>query len=134
MRQFALEVAEQLHGLTQLEKLAVGVSSERSSAEGQYAQAAASDQLYAVISKQAEADSGDTKWEQMCGLTDKLAQELDKEALTNDQKAKLAAAVIVDDTITEQLKVASEAEKPKIAATRLYGREYMVELLKGILT
>ncbi len=134
MHQFALDVVEQLQSLNQLEKLAVGVPSERSSLDGQYAQALASDQLYAVICKQASEDSAPTKWEQVCSLTDKLAQILGKDPLSNDQKAKLAAAVIVDDTATKQLEAGTDAEKTKIAMTRLYGREYIVELLKGILT
>jgi len=134
MRQFALDVVAQLNSLTQLEKLAVQVPSERSSAEAQYTQAVASDQLYAVICKQAAEEPALNKWEQVCDLTDKLARVLDKDPLSNDVKAKLAAAVIVDDTFTSQLKAASEDERVKVATTQLYGREFMVDLLKGILT
>lgn len=133
MRLFATKVAEILRDLGQLETLAVKVASDKSSQEAQVTQCKASSHLYTVMMKEASQLPEEHPWQQVVSLTEKMAACLDKPELTNEYRAKLAAAVTVDDVLSKQLETIEGEEHTKIATLILYGREYIAELLREAL-
>jgi len=71
--------------------------------------------------------------DQVIGLVEKMAAVVEKPALTNEFKAKLAAAVVMDNTLRDELTKTDGKERNKVAALVSYGREYIAELLRSVL-
>jgi hypothetical protein len=134
MKEFTAQVVKLLGDLNDLEKIAVEASSNDCSLLTQKTQAKAASQLYGVIEKKArEVGASGMPHEQVLELVEKMAEANSKAALTNEFKAKLAAAVVMDSTLQQHYHQAEEREKEKIAAMTCYGREYIAELLRSVL-
>lgn len=96
------------------------------------AQAASS--LYGVMAKEASFAPDGSNPFRMCRTIAKIARELGKPEPGAVTQLKIAAAVVVDDTFDAALNSeVDDSEKMKIAELQYYGREYITELLRGII-
>jgi len=123
MRKFAQEVSRLAHSVGKMDALAVKVASEIASAEAQTTCAKVAHGLYDVMLEKAASDcDGD-----ICMLVEKMAEALELPPLSPEMKAKIAAAAAVDASLDKV------AQTEKTAAVRLFGREYVSELLREVL-
>jgi len=123
MRKFAQEVSGLVHSIGKMDALAVKVASENASLEAQQTCAKVASELYDVIQERAVTEcDGD-----VCTLVDKMANALELPDVTPDFKAKLAAAVAVDNAL------AAQPTTTKTANARSYGREFIAELLREVI-
>ena len=130
----AHEISRILHNIGTLEEFAVKTAEVRDTALIGMTNADASSSLYAVMTKEAEFVSDGSNPYRMCRMVTKLAQELDKPVPDVFTQLKIAAAVAVDDTFDKVLSFDIDvSEKAKVAELQAYGREYIVELLRGVL-
>lgn len=131
MLNFAHEVSTLLHNLGHLDTLAIKVASVEDSQDLQTTTAIGSDKLYNVIYKKAEEvmPEGPAHW-QFTTFIDKLAMLLGKPEMTEEQTLKLGSAVAVDVALSSVMETNNIS---KYAEARAYGREYIMELLRGIL-
>lgn len=128
---FAREVEQAVRGIQGFDEFAVKVASADLSLEAQGTKAAASHQLYEVMEKKAsESFPTLSATDSLVALVEKVAHCLGKPAFTNEDRWKLAAAVVADTAITSVLSsTTSEEERTKLAEQRAYGREFFVELI-----
>lgn len=123
MRKFAQEVSRLAHSIGKMDVIAVKVASENASLEAQQTCAKVASGLYDVIQERAVTEcDGD-----VCTLVEKMAGVLELPSVTSDFKAKLTAAVAVDNAL------AAQPSTTKTANARLYGREFIAELLREVL-
>jgi hypothetical protein len=134
MKEFTASVVKLLSDLDSLEKIAVEAPSDNCSLLAQKTQAKAASQLYDVIETHVrEVGLPGESHDQVIGLVEKMAAVVEKPALTNEFKAKLAAAVVMDNTLRDELTKTDGKERNKVAALVSYGREYIAELLRSVL-
>ena len=130
----AHEISRILHNIGTLEEFAVKTAEAKDTAVIGVTNADASSSLYAVMAKEAEFTPDGSNTFRMCRLVTKLAQELDKPVPDVFTQLKLAAAIAVDDSFDRVLSFdIDNSEKAKVAELQAYGREYVVELLRGVL-
>jgi hypothetical protein len=134
MLNFAREVSELAHNIGKMDTIAVKVASVQSSHEAQITTAVASSKLYDVIIKRATDDSkASPAYIPVVECVQKIASYLGKPNADPQLLLKLAAAVAVDDAINETLPALQGDEQDKLAQVQFYGREYFVELLRGVI-
>ncbi len=136
MLKFASEVSQLAHDIGKMDTVAVKVASVQSSYDAQAATASASSQLYDVIVKRAQAEArpqSTPTYIPVVQCIEKMAQYLGKPAVDSQMLLKLAAAVAVDEAIRETLPTLHGEEQEKLAEVKFYGREYFVELLRGVI-
>jgi hypothetical protein len=130
----AHEVSRLVHNMGRLEEFAVKTAEEKDAALIGASNARAASDLYAVMAKEAAFMPDGSNPFRMCRTVSKLAHELEKTAPGAITQLKLAAAVAVDDTFDRVLASGiNGASKTKIAELQAYGREYVVELLRGVI-
>jgi hypothetical protein len=131
---FAQEVSQLVHSIGQMDTLAVKVASAEDSHLAQVTVAEASNRLYNVMQKKAsEVIKGDQpRHLKVAVLVNEVATTLGKAPLSEEQNLKIASVVAVDEALTEMLKTAGVVDL-KYAEARAYGREYLMEILRGIL-
>ncbi|RKY27899.1 MAG: hypothetical protein DRP83_01595 [Planctomycetota bacterium] len=123
MRKFAQDVSRLAHDIGKMDVLAVKVASENGSAEAQRTCAQVADGLYDVMLEKAASDcEGD-----VCVLVEKMAEALEMPAITLEFKAKLAAAAAVDAALS------GKPLTKKTASAKLFGREFIAELLREVI-
>lgn len=128
------EVSQLLHNMGRLEEFATKTAEEQDVALIGVTNATAASALYDVMSKEAAFSSDGSNPFRMCRTVSKLAQDIGKPGPDVFTQLKVAAAVAVDDTFNQVLTSdISHNEKEKIAELRAYGREYIMELLRGVL-
>jgi hypothetical protein len=128
MRVFAAELSDVVHNTLALDTIAVKIASVDGSLEAQNLKSQVSGEIYTVIEKTA-ADKSLTVVE----LVEKVAEELKKPALDPEYRTKLAAAVLVDSSLTRVISESTPDEAMKLASSRAYGREFFVELLAKVI-
>jgi hypothetical protein len=130
----AHEVSRLVHNMGSLEEFAVKTAEMKDVSLIGVSNASAASSLYAVMSKEAEFIPDGSNPFRMCRIVSKLAQELEKPLPGAITQLKIAAAVAVDDTLDRVLSSGiREESKAKIAELQAYGREYVVELLRGVI-
>jgi hypothetical protein len=123
MRKFAEDISRLAHSIGKMDVIAVKIASENGSMEAQQSCAKVANGLYDVILEKAASDcDGD-----VCDLVNKMATAMDLPELSLAMKAKLAAAVAVDESLSKV------ALNEKTAGARLFGREFIAELLREVL-
>ena len=131
---FAHEVSQVLHSMGSLEEFAVKTADEKDTALIGAHNAGAAIALYGVMAKDAGFAPDGSNPYRMCKMVTKFAQELGKPSPDSITQLKIAAAVAVDDTFSDVLAMdIRDSEKAKIAELRAYGREYLAELLRGVI-
>ncbi len=136
MRAFTHSVVKELHKIRDMEEIGVKIASVNGSNEAQDYCAASSWQLYEVMEKKASAtktSKAAQKWEGMCDLIQKMAAYTEQRAVLPEVLAKVAAVVIVDDTLSKQLTKEETEKNAEILEAMAYGREYLVDILGGAL-
>ena len=130
----AHEVSRLVHNMGRLEEFAVKTAEEKDAALIGATNARAASDLYAVMAKEAAFVPDGSNPFRLCRTVSKLAQELEKTAPGAITQLKIAAAVAVDDTFERVLSSnIGDTSKTKIAELQAYGREYVVELLRGVI-
>jgi len=134
MRALAAEISHTLRQRAKLEKIAADTESAGVSYEAQKGSVDVCNRLYGVLQKEASF-KGDGKDDlRFCELITKMASALGKEKPSAETQLKLAGAVMVDLALQRALNDdIPYAEKTKLAAQQLYGREYLADLLTGVL-
>lgn len=129
---FAQDLSQTVHSLGQMDTLAVKLASVEGSRLAQETVATGSDKLYSVIQKRAseEVQGNQPEHLKFTALVNKVAMTLGKAPLTSEQNLKLASAVAVDVALSELLQA---GDNSKYAEARTYGREYIMEILRGVL-
>lgn len=133
MLSFATEVSQLVHSLGEMDTLAVKVASAEDSSAAQQAVAQGSDHLYDVISKTAQEENpkdlpGHYK---VALLVNRMSEVLGKGKLSSDTNLKLASVAAADEALSALLE--AEPNNTKYAEMRSFGREYMMEILRGVL-
>lgn len=131
---YAHEVSRVLHSMGTLEEFAVKTAETRDTAMIGDVNAGSAFALYGVMAKEAAFELDGSNPYRMCRMVTKLAQELGKQVPSAATQLKIAAAVAVDDTCVDVLASdICDSEKAKVAELQAYGREYMAELLRGVI-
>ena len=130
MRDFANEVVEKLALMGQMEKIAVETTSAQASAEAQVANVKAAHLFYEVLQKKAEAEYDGKADENFCDLIEKVAELTGKEGFDDAARSRVAAAVLVDEMLTNKYVKTGSA---RVASIRAYGREFITSLLQEAL-
>jgi len=132
MLSFATEVSQLVHSLGEMDNLAVKIAAAES-AQAQHTVAKGSVALYDVIVKKAQ----DLSKKELPGhfkvawCINQMAAALGKPPLTADTNLKIASVVAVDETLTSML--SAYPNDLKYAEARAYGREYLMEILRGVI-
>lgn len=136
MLHIATEIRRLVHNIRDMETIGVKIASVEGSAQAQQTVVQASTGLYNVMTKcAAEYIPGDMpQHKRMTTFIDKVASVLGLPTIADTTKLKLASAVAADDALTD---VMSQEKDPtqhaKLAEARAYGREFVMELLQGVL-
>lgn len=135
MLNVAAEISQLVHAIGKMEEIGVKVAAADCCALAQTTNAKASTALYNVINKCAqEFVPGDMPNHfRMVQFADKTASVLGRPAMSCAQRLKLASAVASDDAITEIISLTPGAhEREKLAEAQAFGREFVMEILRGV--
>ena len=119
-----------------METIGVKIASAEGSAMAQRTVIEASTGLYSVMTKCAqEYISGEMPHHQrMTFFIDKVASVLGRPKIDAMTRLKLASAVTADDALTDVMSSEKDpTEHTKLAEARAYGREFVMEILRGVL-
>ncbi len=136
MLNVAAEICQLVHDIGSMETIGVKIASAEGSAVAQHTVARASTALYSVIDKSASdyVPPGMPHHQQMTTFIDKVAAVLGRPEVPREVRHKIASAVAADDALTD---VMSQEKNPveytKLAEARAFGREFVMELLRGVL-
>jgi len=135
MRYFAHELSVAVHSLGGMEALGVKIASADACVQTQNAVAQGCGHLYNVMYKKAMAETiiGPPEYIRVVQFMDKVATVLEKKPMTTDMRYKIAAVVLADSTLEELMKTDNLQERRKYAEAQMFGREFMVELLRKVL-
>lgn len=134
MLSIATDISRLLHTQDKFETIAVKTASVGASVEAQKATRDISDGVYKAVAKVANYQPDGQNPFRFCLTIKKMAEVLEKNPPTMAMQTKIAAAVIVDEALCHSLQTQSDAqEQIKIAEQIAYGREYLSELLRGVL-
>ena len=136
MLNVAADISQLVHSIKSLDDVGVKVASAEGSAIAQHTTAQASMALYNVIVKCANdfVPDVDSTHRRIVTFIDKVAEVLQRPEVPDDIRLKLAAAVTADDAISAVLQTESNpAERTKLAEARVFGREFVMELLQGVI-
>jgi hypothetical protein len=134
MLSIASDISHLLHAQDKLETLAIKTASADISLDAQTANRDAADGIYRAITKEAGYRADGQNPFRFCLTIKKMASALNKEQPTPDTQLKMAAAVVVDEALCNSIQTMTDPkDQLKIAEQIAYGREYLSELLRGVL-
>jgi hypothetical protein len=135
MLHFSQEFSQTLHSLRVLDEIGVKTASAEATVMAEEGVIRGSNALYEVLTKTASEEFPKTeqRYAQIDLLVQKMAALLGKETLSADTRAKIASAVVIDDLLSGFLKSEPPKEHLKLAETRSYGREFLMDLLRTVL-
>ena len=136
MLSVATEIRQLVHNLGTLDNLGVKVASVGGSVEAQRTVADVSNGLYNVMVKSASINvPGEMPHHQrMVIFMDKVASVLNQPAIPAEVRLKIASASAADEALTTVMQHTPDVvERAKLAEARSFGREFMLELLRGVL-
>jgi hypothetical protein len=135
MLHFSQEFSQTLHSLRVLDEIGVKTASAEATVMAEEGVIRGSNALYEVLTKTASEEFPKTeqRYSQIDLLVQKMAALLGKETPTADTRAKIASAVVIDDLLSGFLKTEPLKEHLKLAETRSYGREFLMDLLRTVL-
>ena len=134
MRNVATEVSRLVHSLGEMDNLAIKIASNDASQTAQEAVAKGSSALYDVIHKTAE-DITDSQYPTHYRVTlclNKIAQLLGRQPFPAPLNLKIASIVAVDEALSVMRNSGTD-ETQKYAEMQLSGREYLMEVLRGVI-
>jgi hypothetical protein len=134
MLHFAQEFTQTLHSLRVLDEIGVKTASAEATVMAEEGVVRGTNALYDVLTKTAADESPNTdRYSQVDFLVRKMAALLGKPDPSLDTRAKIASAVVVDDLLSGFIRTEPESERSKLAETRVYGREFLMDLLRTVL-
>ena len=134
MLSIASSISHLLHQQDKFEAIAVKTASAATSLDAQVASRDMADGIYRAITKVAVYEPDGKNPFRFCSTVMKMAQVLRKDPITPETQVKIAAAIVVDETLCTTIQSQSDpAEQLKLAEQLAYGREYISELLRGVL-
>lgn len=134
MLSIATDISRILHAQDNFEVIAVKTASVDASIEAQKATRDIADGVYKAVAKIANYQPDGQNPFRFCLTIKKMAEVLRKEPPSMVTQAKIAAAVIVDEALCNSIQTQADVkEQLKIAEQIAYGREYLSELLRGVL-
>jgi hypothetical protein len=129
-REFAEKISSMVHQQGGFDYIAVKTASVGVAVQSEAAAAEIAHNIVGVLKKEA----GDNSPYAFADFIEKIARAKGYPYLAMEDKAKLASAMIVDTALTYALsEIPDGPEHVKLATTRLYGREYMLEVLRGVI-
>ncbi len=133
MLSFATEVSLLVHSFRQMDDVAEKIASAEDSGKAQQSVAQGSHALYDVILKVANDSTerdipGHLK---VAACVNNMSRTLGKGVLAPDVNLKIASAAAVDEALTNLL--VEQPDNTKLAEMRAFGREYMMEILRGVI-
>jgi hypothetical protein len=134
MLHFANEFSSTLHSLRMLDEVGVKTASIEATVLAEEGVIRGSSALYDVLTKTAADEyPKKEKYLQVDALIQKMAALLGKPAPTTDTRAKIASAIVIDDLLSGFIRTEAKTEHLKLAETRSYGREFLMDLLRTVL-
>jgi len=134
MLSIATDISQLLHKQDAFEVIATKTASVGASVEAQKASRDIANGVYRAITKVANYQPDGQNPFRFCLTIKKMAEVLKKDPPTLQTQAKLAAAVIVDEALCSSLNTQTDPQDQlKVAEQIAYGREYLSELLRGVL-
>lgn len=134
MLSIASDISNLLHSQDKFEAIAIKTASADASYDAQKATLELADGIYRAITKVANFNADGQNPIRFCLTVKKMAEVLNKEPPTPLTHLKLAAAVIVDEALCSSYTTQVDPkEQLKIGEKIAYGREYISELLRGVL-
>ncbi len=136
MLNVAAEISQLVHSIGDMETVGVKIASAEGSAFTQRTNSYASSALYNVITKCAqEFVPGEMPHHsRMVSFIDKTASVLGRPVIPQEYQHKLASAVAADDAFTDALQLTPDGdEREKLAEARAFGREFVMEILRGVI-
>jgi hypothetical protein len=134
MLHFAREFSQTLRSLRMLDDIGVKTASAEAAQMAEEGVIRGSNALYGVLLKTAaEKTPYQDHQTQVVGLVRKMAAHLGKPDPSPLTRVKIASAIVIDDLLTSFLNTEPEAEHLKLAETRSYGREFVMDLLRTVL-
>jgi hypothetical protein len=135
MLHFAQEFSQTLHALRMLDEIGVKTASAEATVMAEEGVVRGSNNLYDILTKIAseEFPKNENRYTQIDLLIQKMAALLGKAEPPVDIRAKVASAIVVDDLLTSFIKSEPSTEHLKLAETRSYGREFLMDLLRTVL-
>ena len=137
MLNVAAEISQLVHSIKDMDTIGVKIASAEGSVLAQQTTAQASTALYNVITKCASDYVPDEKLkhQRIVSFIDKVASVLGRPSIPAEIRLKLAAAVTADEALTM---VMSDSPLPpdehhKYAEAQMFGREFVMELLQGVI-
>ena len=133
---FSYEVSRVVHQLGDADQVSIKLADAESVGDLQYSVAEGSNIIYDVMEKKAsEVTPGDLpQHRRMTLLVEKMAHDLGVPQVGADTLHKLAAVVEADRALSATLDAEemSDADRVKLSSLRMFGREYFMELLRGV--
>lgn len=135
MLHFTHEFSQALHSLRVLDELGIKTASMEATVMAEEGVVRGSNALYDILTKTASTEyyQEENRFAQVDSLVCKMAALLGKAPLNPDTRAKIASAVTVDDLLTSFLQTENPKEHRKLAETRAFGREFLMDLLRTVL-
>ena len=136
MLNIATEISQLVHNIKSMDTIGVKIASVEGSVLAQHTTAEASTALYNVITKCARvsAHPAGSHHLQVVTFIQKIAEVLCRPSISAEMQLKLAAAVAADDALTAVIQVEKNpVEHLKFAEAQLFGREFIIELLQGVI-
>ncbi len=136
MLNVAAEISQLVHSISAMDDLGVKIASAEDSVTAQCTVAQASTALYNVITKCASdyVPESMPHHQQMVTFVERVASVLGRPEVPAPMRLKLASAIAADDALTDVMhKANNQAERVKLAEARAFGREFVMELLRGVL-
>ncbi|RLC86822.1 MAG: hypothetical protein DRJ03_07645 [Chloroflexi bacterium] len=131
---FATELSDFLEKRAALHGIMEKTASPGITLEAQNTSAIIASQVYGFMQKEAGCEGGGGDDSRIVALTVKMAEALGKPEVDKLTQLKIAAAVVADNALQIAMDEATvPAEKTKLATQKLYGREYLCDVLTGIL-
>lgn len=134
MLSIASDISRLLHTQDNFEAIAIKTASASVSVDAQEATRDIADGVYRAITKVAHYQPDGHNPLRFCLTIKKMAEALQKTPPEPFLQVKMAGAVIVDEALCNCIKAQSDPqEQLKTAELIAYGREYLSELLRGVL-
>ena len=134
MLSFATDISLFLHAQDKFEAIAIKTASAYASRDAQESIQKIANGVYRAIAKVAAYQPDGQNPYRFCLTIKKMAEVLKKEPPKADIQLKLASAVVVDEALLSHLEnLTDDNERLKTAEQIAYGREYISELLRGVL-
>lgn len=134
MLHFSQEFSHTLHSLRVLDEIGVKTASAEATIMAEQGVIKGTNDLYDVLVKTASDEMPkEERYHQVDCLVRKMAALLGKPDPSLETRTKIASAIVVDDLLTSFLRSEPREEHLKLAETRCFGREFLMDVLRTVI-